>query len=506
VRRASHWRRRRHDGGGRGAALGAPLAFAIVVLTGAGAGCAGLPIRPSTGVTASTSTSTPRWHVRLLPGDAVDRGVVATHLCFSGPPPSRVGPEHRPALAFLLGSPQALTPAGVVLEPALEVDDRGIVTESLPPGACVRFDVDVETAALAIDRRDVAVQVGRVIVASPDVWLWRPLPWPADVDAGVLEIEPDRAAALPFERDSTGAYVVRASTFSLQSYGAFGALGPRERRHRRGVELDVVSLTSAGPSVAQLGAWLEVAVDDVAGPLGHFPTEHVLVLVWPVSGQRPIVSGFLGRGGGVSAIFLVDDDVGEGAGEPEGHASANNDDGRWVLTHELAHALLPPIRRGDAWFNEGLTTWHQEVLPARAGRRLRSEASAQLARGFRTGAARAARDGLSLERACAERDRLGTDQHCYWGGAALIELLADEVGDDGVEALVRAVHGSARIDAPPASAEAVLMAIAHASTSSPVARRAAERLLVLWRRHRDGHFPDVEAARRPDALEWPDAS
>ncbi len=468
----------------------------------AGAGCAGLTTRPTT--KAPATTSPPRWHVRLLPGAAVESGVVATQLCFAGLPPPRVGPEHRPALAFLLGTPQALTPRGVVLEPALEVDDRGIVTERLPPGACVGFDVDIEAAALAIDRRDVATQVGRAIVASPDVWLWRPLPWPADVDAGVLAIEPDSDAALPFERDSTGAYVVRESTFLLQSYGAFGARGPRERRRRRGVDLDVVHLTAAGPPAAQLGAWLEVAVDDVAGPLGHFPTERVLVLVWPVLGHRPIVSGFLGRGGGVSAVFLVDDDVSEGAGEPEGPAV--DDDGRWVLTHELAHALLPPIRRVDAWFNEGLTTWHQEVLPARAGRRLRAEASAQLGRGFRTGAARAASDGLSLERACAERDRLGTDQHCYWGGAALIELLADEVGDDGVEALVRAAHGSAAIDAPPMSAEAVLMAIARGQSSSPLAQRAADHLLALWRRHRDGHFPDVEAARRPDGLEWPDAS
>ena len=38
------------------------------------------------------------------------------------------------------------------------------------------------------------------------------------------------------------------------------------------------------------------------------------------------------------------------------------------------------------------------------------------------------------------------------------------------------------------------------------AKRAAKRLMALWRTHRDGLFPDVAAVRDGDGMQWPDAS
>jgi hypothetical protein len=163
------------------------------------------------------------------------------------------------------------------------------------------------------------------------------------------------------------------------------------------------------------------------------------------------------------------------------------------------------VVRADAWFNEGLTTWHQEVLPASAGRRERDVATAQLGIGLRTGARRARQDGLPLARACAEMDRFGSYQHCYWGGAALVQLLVDDVGDEGVFALVRAVQALGPVDAAPQMATALLMRVEQTATA-PLARRAATRLLHLWREHKDGLFPDVAAARAGDPLQWPDES
>lgn len=482
-----------------------------------GAGCASVAPHAPAASAPVAAASLPSWTVQLEPGVDVDRGLVNTRVCFSGAPPARVGPEHRAALAFLVSPPHARTADGDVIAAALEVDDAGIVTEGLPPHACVVFSLDLEKAARHIDRLDVAQVLHRVVMASPDVWLWRPWPWPAHGAVGTLVIEPAVDVALPFSRRH-GGYVVPQSAFTLQSYAAFGGFAAREQRRRHGVVVDVVHLLDRGLAPPRFGAFLDVAVDDVAAPLGHFPVERLLVLVISTPGNRPIVAGYLGRGGGLGAVIVVDEAmdapgsfVAENAqrtpeSEPHAADAGEVDDGRWVLTHELAHTLLPPIRRADAWFNEGLATWHQEILPVRAGRRARDVASASLARGFRTGAARAARDGLSLSRACAERDQRGSDQHCYWGGAAVIELLADEVGDDGVFALVGAVHGLSAVDAAPASAEAVLAAVTQSPTSTRSARRAAERLLVLWVRHRDGLFPDVEAIRDSVTRDWPDAS
>ena len=438
--------------------------------------------------------SVPDWSVRLQPGVDVDVGVVAIRLCFDGPAPARVGPEHGPALSHLVGEARAVTAEGVEVG-ALPVLDDGIDTSALQPGQCVAFDVDVESAARAIDRRDLAAVVGRAVVVSPDVWLWRPRPWPPGVIAGRLVVDDDAQVALPFRPLGPGRFEVRSSTFALQSYAAFGAFAGRFAHVRQRGVLEVVRLAPGGVSDERLRRWLDVAIDDVAAPLQRFPVDRVLVLVWPGEGERPILSAFLGRGGGASAVFLVADHAVDAD-----HDDVDDDGGRWVLTHELGHALLPPVRRADAWFNEGLTTWHQEVLPVAAGRRERRVAAAQLEIGFRTGAGRARRDGLSLQRACAEMDRHDSYQHCYWGGAALVELLADDVGDDGVFALVRAVHALGPVDAAPSSAEGLLTMVVSSKTTSGPAKRAAKRLLALWRTHRDGLFPDVAAVREGDGF------
>lgn len=486
------------------------VAAGFVIPTGCATAPRPAPSPPTTGIADEVERAVgdrvrparpvPRWSVQLRPGVGVDVGIVATRLCFDGPPPPRVGPEHGPALKHLVGAARASSVDGEVGAP-LPVFDDGIDTTALAPGACVAFDVDVEAAARAIDRRDVAMVAGSALVLSPDVWLWRPKPWPAGVVAGSLVVDDETKVALPFRALGRGRFEVRASAFALQSYGALGTFAGRRDHARRGVVLDVVRLGAGGVDDGRLSAWLDVAIDDVAAPLQRFPVARVLVLVWPDDGERPILSAFLGRGGGASAVFLV-----AGRAVDRDHDDVDDDGGRWVLTHELAHALLPPVRRADAWLNEGLTTWHQEVLPVAAGRRSRSVAAGQLAIGFRTGAGRARRDGLSLQRACAEMDRFGSHQHCYWGGAALIELLADDVGDEGVFALVRALHALGPIDAAPSSAQTLLSLVQSSPTASAPAKRAAKRLLALWRAHKDGLFPDVAAARSGDGMQWPDAS
>ena len=438
----------------------------------------------------------PRWSVRLLPGGDVDVGGIDTVLCFDGKAPARVVPEHPGAAPYLMDMPLALDAAGGILGP-LPVDERGIDTAKLPAGACVAFVVDVEAAAKAFDSQALAEVVDRSLLLSPDVWLWRPDPWPADVAAGTLVVDSppagdeqgDLQLAVPFPIDKAKkAYVVAASTFALQSWSAVGRL--RERTTvvaRKGTTLTISALGDVGDGIdaATLNAWLEVAIDDVAAVSGRFPVDHVRVLVLPRAGTRAVLGGFLGRGGGASALFHV----GTGPLKQEDDPELIDDDGRWVLTHELAHALLPPVRRGDAWLNEGLTTWQQERLPVLAGRRPAATATAQLAIGLRTGHHRAVADGLSLERACAEMDERRSHQHCYWGGAALAVVLANDVGDDGVFALIRALGATAAFDASAQPALTLLQAVSSSPAADPLARRAASALATLWRQHKNAPFP-----------------
>ncbi len=440
-----------------------------------------------------------RWTLTLLPGGDVDVGAVDTVLCWQGPPPDHVGPENRRALPWLSDLPHVTDAAGTRRGASLAVDDVGIVTGGLPADACVFFSVDVEAAARAIDDVDVAAVAGRAVVGSPDAWLWRPMPWPGR-SAGRLVVKGDPASgtgngattvAVPFPRNSDGSWRVSPSTFALQCFSALGSFAVRDLVHR-GATLHIARIGADAAAVAgvkgglddqALDEWLRVAIDDVAVPLGRFPVDEVTVLLVTARGGRPLLSGFLGRGGGTSALFFVGDGPFHVVDDPE----LLDEDGRWVFTHELAHTLLPPVTRGDGWLNEGVTTWQQEVLPAAAGRRTRAAAAAQLAVGFRTGAARAARDGLTVEDSCRRMDATGSHQHCYWAGARLIEMLAEDLGDEEVFALVRVLHAAGATDAPPRTALALLQEAER--SPEPRAAAAARALTTLWFSHHLTPFP-----------------
>lgn len=448
--------------------------------------------RPAVEHTVRTERATaagPRgwvWQVALRNGAAVNVGVVDLRLCFDGPPPRRVAPENALALRFLVRDARWVDDAGVLRE-ALSVDEDGIVTAWLPRDACVAFGVDLEAAAAQLQRVDLALRFQRSVLASPDIWLWRPRPWPPGT-SGTLVLAPGSASpALPFDDDGLGGYRVPPSTFILQSYALFGG-GSGRVVERGGARLHVVVADADVPlDTERLDRWLTVAVDDVATPLGRFPGQDLLVVVAPVRGERAVLGGFLGRGGGRASVVVL---VGAGAPTPPGgdDDAVIDDDGRWVLTHELAHTLLPPVIRADAWLNEGLATFHQETLPVRSGRRPAATAKQQLALGFATGKRRAEEDGLTLERACRAMDVHGSYQHCYWGGAALLALVADELGDEALTRLVVALHGLGPLDAAPRPALDLLAAVADAP--EPVAAHAARRLIALWHAWRDRPFPD----------------
>jgi hypothetical protein len=180
-------------------------------------------------------------------------------------------------------------------------------------------------------------------------------------------------------------------------------------------------------------------------------------------------------------------------------ADGIDSDGRWVLTHELAHTLLPPVARGDAWFNEGLTTWEQEMLPVRAGRRTRTAAQQELALGLAAGAARAQEDGLVVERACSEMDTRHSYQHCYWAGAAMAMLVADRLGDDAVFALLATLSKQPFAGTPRRAVAVLESVVSSSSSSSPQAAQAAKALLQVWQQQRGVPFPQAT----DDGTTWP---
>jgi predicted metalloprotease with PDZ domain len=81
----------------------------------------------------------------------------------------------------------------------------------------------------------------------------------------------------------------------------------------------------------------------------------------------------------------------------------------WVLVHELFHLGFPTFRGEGRWLGEGLATYYEPILRARAGWTTESEVFRQFARNMPRGQApRGSSAGLSA------RDDLDT---IYWGGA-----------------------------------------------------------------------------------------
>jgi hypothetical protein len=281
---------------------------------------------------------------------------------------------------------------------------------------CVALDVDLAAAARLFHDRSLAIRAGEdVVLASPDVWLWtrtRPM-------GGRLTFTsaPGTRAALPFPRvDDAHApadtFEVDPSTWRLLSTGVFGDVEVRELTVA-GAVIDLVTLPGERyMSATDVDRWVAAAADAVAtgsGPRSRFPFDRVMVVVEPVRGDG-VPFGMVTRGGGPHALLLLG-----------GRARVEDVIDDWVAVHELSHLLHPLPALDEAWFGEGLATWHQVVLRARAGLITEEAAWAALRDGFERGAAAAERGPwtLSLREASARMRAEGRWVQTYWGGAAI---------------------------------------------------------------------------------------
>jgi hypothetical protein len=256
----------------------------------------------------------------------------------------------------------------------------------------------------------VVTHMGEHLLASPNAWLWRPRWRAAQIRAELtLELPAGMRASLPWA-EQDGRYALDASAFAFDSYAAFGPFQLlRSKRH--GVSASA-ALLGALPHVTGADAerWLSEAVHIAAQSDGRFPARALQLVVVPVAlGEEPF--GSVARGGGASVLMFVP--------QRFDAAQLRRD---WVLPHELSHLLLPFVKREDAWLAEGLATYYQELLRARAGVLSTEQALANIAQALRS----AVHEGTG--RTLAEESRAMHRTHAYrsvyWGGAGHL-LMAD---------------------------------------------------------------------------------
>jgi hypothetical protein len=157
---------------------------------------------------------------------------------------------------------------------------------------------------------------------------------------------------------------------------------------------------------AMLEAWLAHVSHATLSAYGKLPLEDVQVLMIPDRDTNNEAVGFgqSSRGQGHALTLFVDPDKAPKAFDRD-----------WVAVHELSHLFHPYLDDEGSWLAEGLATYYQNVLRARAGLLTPDEAWEQIDYGFARGRG-ATRPGDDIPLgASGERPNF---MRIYWSGTA----------------------------------------------------------------------------------------
>lgn len=404
------------------------LAFGIALTAAA---CGALPPLSRRGPAVS------RWSYTFALDEELTQ--LRATMCFDAEVPYSIAPIDRAGRRYLRS---AEGPDGMPLSRVA----GALLTDGLPPGSCVRYVVDLEAAARRRGGLHGAYRIDRDLIASTAVWLWAPAHRAEGAEARARFELPEGVRASPlWARAPDGTLRLDERAFRFTAYAAFGRFETRS-----------VPVPGGCLRVSLLGRGVEMGADALVRCLagsagaaamlfGRFPEREAGLLVVPTPFSSSSPFGVVGRGTMPTVAILV----GERATEERLSRA-------WVPVHEFSHLATPFIHRRDAWLSEGLATYYQEVLRARAGLLRPEDAWQNLIDGFERGA----RAGTGRTLAEESRDMMQTAafRRVYWAGAA-IALMADveirrrtggrRTLDDGIAAL-HACCGD-RVDAMDAS-------------------------------------------------------
>jgi hypothetical protein len=354
---------------------------------------------------------------------------------------------------------------------------RGVIDLSgAPADACLEYEIDL-AAASSGERWWLADRSGPSVIASIVLFLWRPRV-PAAELAGTARfvLPPGMQLSLAWPKQGDH-YRLDPSMFLFDGHVVFGRFDEQQVVVPGGT-LEVALLDGVPQHMRPwISAWLRSAGSAAAQQIGRFPVPRAQIIIVPVF--RPgLTFGFAdtGRSGGVSIAFFMPVDTSE---------QTLRDD--WVAVHEFCHLLIPYVDRSDAWLSEGMATYLQEVVRARAGMIIATQAWQSIYEGALF--CRNAADTLANE--TRDMPALHNYKRVYWAGAIMV-LMAD------VE-LRKRTHGRtsladvlARLTADPSEVlryyrGADLLARMDALAGEPVFTEIAKRYLDAPK------FPDLDA-------------
>ncbi len=222
----------------------------------------------------------------------------------------------------------------------------------------------------------------------------------------------------------------------------------------------------------ELTRWVKTSAESVAAYFGRFPVPDLEVTIL-TAGRGGVGYGHAFRGRRIRVY------VG-----PKTTTAGLHDD--WVMVHEMLHLCFPDLERRHRWMQEGLSTYLEPIVRARAGNLTDREVWSEWVDRMPYGLPRDDDEGL---------DHTPTWGRTYWGGA-LFWLLVDlgirqdthnELSIRDALVAVLAAGGNYRVDWPVSRVLEVGDAatgthVLHDVYESHALRRTEVDLPALWRR------------------------
>ena len=284
----------------------------------------------------------------------------------------------------------------------LSVSADGVrAPECAADGCRIRYRFRLGEAARTVNDVDTAAATGGAIEAPPSTWLLHPND--ATPRAYRLHVAPALPFLSPLPRSADGAYEVRGSGLDVAPFAGLGGAWTTRTTTVGGATLTIgIAPGSHALDDDAIVTWIAQAAEGVAAYYGRFPAKSPLFLVIP--GRGTSIDGKTLGGGGESIVF--------GLGSAVTPAIARES---WVATHEMIHMNFPSFGYPHSWLEEGIATYVEPIIRARAGIIAPESMWHDLLDQGPQGLAQAGDEGL---------ERTHTWGRTYWGGA-LFCLVAD---------------------------------------------------------------------------------
>lgn len=342
-------------------------------------------------------------------------------------------------------------------------------------GCRVRYAYRLRDAALAIHDGDTALAVGASVLAPPSTWLLHPREAPDGARYRFHVVSPGSAKLATGVRPATAPSTFEALCRDLPQ-SSYAVVGPFHRSSHvvGGATIDLaVAEDPAGLVAADLGRWVERSAGVLTSLYGRFPTDRLTVIVSRAPDGSPTRGKTLGDGG--AAIWLR-------AGAAVNPSNVAED---WVLVHEMLHVGFPSIPREHAWLAEGLPSYVEPFLRARAGLVSTDKVWRELYEGLPQGLP-APGDASGLVGST-------TIERVYWGGTAFfleadLEIRKRTNGRRSLDDVVRAALAELGSVERHATVEEVLdvgdratgTTVLHELYAARAVRASAPDLAALW--------------------------